>query len=326
MKKAFITGATGFLGLNLIEELSRQDWEIHALHLPGEDLGQLLRFQVQAIAGDILDPGSIKKALPKDVDAVFHLAGDTSTWSKNNARQWKINVDGTINVLNAAVAQNAGRFIYTSSISAFGFHNGPMSEATISTAKESGVNYHLSKFIAEQEIRKKANLIRSVILNPCNVIGPYDRVNWAQTIKAVHQDRVPGYPPGTGTFAHVRDIAAAHIAAAEHENPEIQYVLGGTPAAFEQVFAVIEKILGMPHSGKLISKNKLKAFTYLLQIKSWFDGKEPLITLEKYKRLVGTQLCHDQLAVHDLGLQKAPLEEMFTDSYHWLRQENLLND
>ena len=326
MKKAFVTGSTGFLGLNLIAELSQKEWDIHALHLPGEDLRCLSKFPVQAVAGNILDPASLSRACPKNVDVVFHLAGDTSTWSKNNVRQRRINIDGTKNVLKAAIEHNAGRFIYTSSISAFGFHDTPISEKTISTARQSGVNYHLTKFLAEQEIRKKAEKIRSVILNPCNVIGPYDRVNWAQTIKAVHQNRLPGYPPGIGTFAHVRDIIRAHIAAAEIDQPLGQYVLGGTAARFEEIFAVIENLFGRPHSGRVISKNKLQTAMYLFRVKSWFDRKEPLITREKYLRLVGTQLCDDRLAIRDLGLKKTSLEEMFSDSHCWLLKENLLNE
>ena len=311
--------------MNLIGELSQKDWEIHALHLPDEDLRYLSRFPVRAVPGNILDTGSLLAAMPEKVDAVFHLAGDTSTWSKHNQRQRIINVDGTTNTLNAAIEKQAGRFIYTSSISAFGFHNDPVSETTISTAGQSGVNYHMTKYAAEQDIRKKSGEIQAVILNPCNVIGPYDQKNWAQTIKAVYQDSLPGYPPGLGTFAHVRDIVRAHIAAAEVESPLGQYVLGGTPARFTEVFHTIENILGRKHSTKVISKSKLQAAMYLLKLKSWFDHQEPLITEEKYKRLVGTQLCDDRLAQRDLALKKTSLEEMFTDSYQWLLQENLLN-
>ena len=325
MKKAFVTGSTGFLGLNLIEELARRDWEIHALHLPNEDLSYLSRFPVQTVSGDILDVDSLPRVMPGNVDAVFHLAGDTSTWSKNNQRQRRINVDGTVNALNAAIKQKAGRFIYTSSISAFGFHDGPMSEATVSTAMQSGVNYHMTKYMAEQEIKKHAHEIRTVILNPCNVIGPYDQKNWAQTIKTVYQNRLPGYPPGLGTFAHVRDVVCAHIQAAEIDNPQGQYVIGGTPARFEEIFNTIETILGREHSGKVISKTKLWTAMNLFKIKSWLDGKEPLITQEKYKRLIGTQLCDDRAAIRDLGLKRSSLQQMFTDSYEWLLQENLLN-
>ncbi len=325
MKKAFITGATGFLGLNLVEQLQDKGWEIHVMHLPGEDLSYLSRFKVRTCQGNILNPMALQAAIPKGVDAVFHMAGDTSTWSKNNARQMEINVGGTVNVLRAAMSAGTKRFVYTSSISAFGFHDKAISEATPSRAKESKITYHISKHISEQEVRKISSGIQTVILNPCNVIGPYDQKNWAQTILTVYQGSLPGYPPGLGTFAHVRDVVSAHIAAAEIDNPLGQYVIGGTPTQFEKVFAVIESILGRPHDGKVISKGKLALATQLFKIKSWFDHKEPLVTREKYMRLVGTQLCDDRLAIRDLGLKHAPLEEMFNDSYQWLLRENLLH-
>ena len=123
----------------------------------------------------------------------------------------------------------------------------------------------------------------------------------------------------------MRDVVCAHIAAAEIENPQGQYVIGGTPARFEEIFNTIETILGREHSGKVISKSKLWIATNLFRFKSWIDKKEPLITQEKYKRLIGTQLCDDQAALRDLGLKRSSLQQMFTDSYEWLLQENLLN-
>jgi len=78
MKEAFVTGSTGFLGLNLIERLQRNNWEITALHLPGEDLKYLSRYNVKAVPGNILDIQSLQNAIPKNVDAIFHMAGDKS--------------------------------------------------------------------------------------------------------------------------------------------------------------------------------------------------------------------------------------------------------
>jgi dihydroflavonol-4-reductase len=326
MKKAFITGAAGFVGLNLIEELSKDDWEIFALYLPGEDISHLSQFTVQAIAGDILNMDSLLPAIPEKVDVVFHLAGDTSTWSKNNDRQYRVNVEGTAKMLDAAIEKKAGRFIYTSSISAFGFHDGPVSEETVSTALQSGVNYHKTKFLAEQEVKKRSGRLRTVILNPCNVIGPYDRINWAQTIQAVYRDRLSGFPPGTGTFAHVKDIVRAHIQAAEKEGLRNQYVLGGTQATFREAFDTIAELLNKKRLDKALSKSTLRAATYFFALKSLIDKKEPLITLEKYKRLVGRQIIDDRRAVKDLDLKKSPLKKMFADSYAWLVQENLLKE
>jgi len=329
MKRAFITGAAGFVGLNLIEELNKENdkWDITALYLPGEDIRRLSEFtNVRTIEGNFLDKVSLLKAINDKVDVVFHLAGDTSTWSKNNARQYRINVEGTINMLDAALEKNAGRFIYTSSISAFGFHDGPVSEETVSTAMQSGVNYHKTKYLAEQEVTKRSGKFKTVILNPCNVIGPYDRVNWAQTIKSVYNGKVSGYPPGIGTFAHVKDIARAHIEAGKREGLGSQYVLGGTQATFKEAFDTIAMVLNKKPLDKALSKSVLRVATFIFKLKSLIDKKEPMLSMEKYKRIVGKQIIDDRKAVKDLDLKRTSLRKMIVDSYQWLLQENLLKE
>lgn len=329
MITAFVTGAAGFIGLNLIEELSREkeEWKIAALYLPGEDIRRLSPFaNVRTIEGNILDRDSLWKAIPEKVDVVFHLAGDTSTWSRNNDRQFRINVEGTVHMLDAAVKKKAERFIYTSSISAFGFHDGPVSEETVSTAIKSGVNYHRTKFWAEQEVHKRSGKLKTVILNPCNVIGPYDRVNWAQTIRGIYNGKIDGYPPGIGTFAHVRDIARAHVQAGIREGLERQYVLGGTQATFKEAFDTIASVLNKKPLDKALSKPMLRAAVFIFQLKSWIDKKEPALSLEKYKRIVGRQIIDDRRAIRDLDHRKTPLKKMFEDSYNWLLQENLLKE
>ncbi len=317
------------MGLNLIEELNKENgkWDIIALYLPGEDIRRLSEFtNVHPIEGNILNKDSLLKAINDEVDVVFHLAGDTSTWSKNNARQYRINVEGTVNMLDAAVEKKAGRFIYTSSISAFGFHDGSVSEETVSTAMQSGVNYHKTKFLAEQEVNKRSGKFKTVILNPCNVIGPYDRVNWAQTIKSVYNGKVSGYPPGIGTFAHVKDIARAHVEAGIREGLESQYVLGGTQATFKEAFDTIAMVLNKKPLDKALSKSALRAATFIFKLKSLIDKKEPMLSMEKYKRIVGKQIIDDRKAVKDLDLKRTSLKKMIEDSYQWLLRENLLKE
>lgn len=329
MKRAFISGAAGFLGLNLIEELNKEKegWDITALYLPGEDIRRLSEFtNVHTIEGNILNKNSLLNAIPDRVDVVFHLAGDTSTWSKNNSRQYRINVEGTINMLDVAVEKNAGRFIYTSSISSFGFHEGPVSEETVSKAMQSGVNYHKTKYLAEQEVNKRSGKLKTVILNPCNVIGPYDRVNWAQTIKSAYNDKLTGYPPGIGTFAHVKDIARAHVQAGIREGLGSQYVLGGTQATFKEAFDTIAIVLNKKPLDKPLSKSTLRVATFIFKLKSLIDKKEPTLSMDKYKRIVGEQIIDDRKAVKALDHKRTPLKQMFEDSYQWLLQENLLNE
>ncbi len=326
MKKAFVTGSTGFLGLNLIGELSAAGWEIYALHLPGEDLRQLQRFGVIPGEGNILEYESLLHTIPEKVDAVFHLAGDTSTWNRNNARQYLINVTGTSRVVAAAIERKARRFVHTSSISAYGYHPGvPISEETKSNAAERGANYHITKYLAEEEVRKGVRSgLQAVILNPCNVLGPHDRVNWSQIIRAVYNDRLSAIPPGSGTFAHVRDVARAHIAAAEKGVPGSNYCLGGVHASFREVIQEIQRMLGKEVTEEVLPPWKLKLVTYAVMAAALISRREPSMTPAKYMRLVGDLRCDDRRAVRDLGFSTTSLRAMLADSLAWLREENLL--
>ena len=325
MKKAFVTGSTGFLGLNLIERLQRNNWEITALHLPGDDLKYLSQFNVKAVPGNILDIQSLQNAIPKNLNAIFHLAGDTSMWNKNDERQYKINVLGTANMCMAAMEKDAERFIHTSSSSAFGYHAQRLTESTPSNALNCKMNYNKTKYLAEQEVKKavKSGLF-AVLINPCNIIGPYDPGNWAQLIQNTCKNKLPGYPPGIGTFSHVKDIADAHISAVDNGKKGENYLLGGVEANFKDVILEIMKITGVSIPLKEISASKLKMAMYFSQIKSFFDRQEPLLTYPKYMRLVGKLTCDDAKAARELGFKTTSISEMLADCYQWLKQEQLV--
>ncbi len=325
MKKAFITGATGFIGLNLIELLLQDQWEVTALHLPGEDLTYLSRYQVSLAPGNILDYPSLQAALSEDHDVVFHLAGDTTTWKKHADRQFDINVNGTINMCKAAHEKKVSRFVLTSSSSAYGIHKERLSESIVSNALETGISYHKTKYLSEVELKKFVdNGLDAVIVNPCNLIGPYDVRNWSQLIINVCKGKMPGYPPGGGTFAHVRDIAKAHMAAAEKGKTGENYLLGGIEAPFKAVIDDILRITGSPLSLKPISKTKLRLAMGLSSVQAAFSGKEPLLTYPKYRRLVETLRCDSSKAKQALGFSTTPIPVMITDCYQWLKAENFV--
>ena len=325
MKQAFVTGSTGFLGLNLIEVLVSEGWDVVALHLPGEDLTYLSRFDVKPVAGDILDYRGLVNVTPKDSDAVFHLAGDTTTWPRLAERQYNVNVAGTANVCRAAMERAAGRLIVTSSSSAYGCHAERFSELTPSNALTCGINYHKTKYLAEQEVKRAVKEgLDAVIINPCNIIGPYDTANWSQLIINVARNTLPGVPPGVGTFAHVRDVARAHVTAYDAGRTGENYLLGGVEASFKEVISEIISVTGVDLPLKDISRFKLKIALYISSLKALFDGKEPLLTYPKYERLVGRLSCDNSKAVRELGFSTTSIGTMVSDCYEWLTQEGLV--
>lgn len=117
--RAFVTGSTGFVGINLIRELTASGWEVTALHRRGADLRYLRELPVSLVTGDVTDAASLRSAMPREVDAVFHVAGDTTLWRRQRQRQTEVNVGGTRNVAAVALEREARRLVHTSSIAAF---------------------------------------------------------------------------------------------------------------------------------------------------------------------------------------------------------------
>ena len=217
-RHAFVTGATGFLGRNLIEELVREDWDITALCLPTDKTEWLNPLGATIAIGNITDRESLVAAMPDSPDAVFHAAANTSTWSRNDEQQSRDNVFGTELMLDVAIQKATKRFIYTSSISAFGYQPGVcIDESTPSNAMTCGINYGKSKYLAEKLVRKAVQRgLFTVILNPVNMLGPYDVNNWTrQLIRPVIEEKLRVVPPGKAMWCYVKDAVDAHIAAVD---------------------------------------------------------------------------------------------------------------
>jgi nucleoside-diphosphate-sugar epimerase len=209
-KTAFVTGATGFVGINLVSALRDAGWNVTALHRKTSNTRYLAPLGAALVVGDITDRASLERGMPENVDAVFHVAASLSLEGRGDAQQTRINVEGTRNVVEVALAKNAKRFIHTSSMAAYGLQDGDVDETTRSTALDTPINYFRTKRLAEEEVdRGIANGLDAVIVNPSNIVGPYDTQSWARMFKLVHTGTLPGVGPGSGSFCHVREVVGA---------------------------------------------------------------------------------------------------------------------
>ncbi len=234
-----------------------------------------------------------------------------------------------MNVVDVALQKSARRLIYTSSISAYGYQPGRrIDESTPSNALKHGDNYGKTKFLAEQRIRQAASQrhLSAVILNPVNILGPYDRNNWSrQLILPISQGNLRVVPPGAATWAYVEDIVAAHIAAVDKGRSGENYILGGVQASFKTVVNEIEDILGQPPSPRVTPKAVLRVGLWGATAKSIIDGRQPTLTPPQYRRAVGDLLCSDAKARRDLEYRGTDLHTMLAATIGWLRHEHLLD-
>ena len=322
---AFVTGSTGFLGLNLIQQLTEAGWDVTALHRASSNLAYLQRFPVTSVVGEIEDLDSLDKAMPDGVDAVFHVAGDVSFWSAHRARQWKTNVDGTHTMVETARRKGVKRFIHTSSIAVYGPQSGVIDETAPHLGKSSRAGYLQTKALAEEEVRKGiASGLDAVILNPANIVGPYDLTNWSRLFRLIAEDKLPGIPPGRAPFCHVAEVAKAHIAAYEKGRTGENYILAGTDATYLEAFAVAGQLIGHAVPKKPIPALVLQMFGRVSDWGSRFTHKEPDMTPELAALLSSTLLCKSDKAVRELDYQTVPLQTMFEDCYRWMVAEGMM--
>ncbi|MDQ2798649.1 MAG: SDR family oxidoreductase [Armatimonadota bacterium] len=321
---AFVTGSTDFLGLNLIQQLTEQGWQVTALHRPASNLTYLKRFPVTFALGEIEDAVSLEQAMPEGLDAVFHVAGNVSFWSGHRARQMQTNVEGTRNMVATARRKGAKRFIHTSSIAVYGVQPGPFDETAPHLGKSSWIGYLSSKALAEDEVRAGiASGLDAVLLNPANIVGPYDLGNWSRLFRLVAEAKLPGIPPGRAPFCHVAEVAKAHVTAFERGRTGENYILAGTDATYAEAFAVVGRLLNHPVPDKPIPAFALKIAGRLSEWGSWFTHRELDMTPEMAQLLSSVILCRSDKAERELGYRAVPLQTMFEDCYRWLLAEGL---
>ena len=326
--KVFITGATGFLGTNLVLQLMELGAEITAIKRATSNLEAFIDMSITWCEGDVLDKQSLMEACPEKVDVIFHMAADTNMWSKNNDKQTQINLKGTSNMIEVALAKKAKRFIHTSSIAAFGIHHTTVTEETPQLGGECFANYYQTKFQSEQLVKQavKEKGLDAVILNPCHLVGAWDYHNWSQMLTMVAENRLPGVPPGYGSFCHIKEIAKAHIAAFEKGCTGENYILSGADASFLEFVTAIGKMLNKKVPKKAMPYWLLKIVGNVSVFFARFTDKEPDMTPEKVLIVSEVLKVSSIKAQQELGYSvDIPLEVMLNDCYQWMKQREMID-
>jgi dihydroflavonol-4-reductase len=325
MPRAFVTGGTGFLGVNLIEQLVAQGWQVTALRRPTSDLSEITRFPVDLVEGDVTDPGSLRRAMPQAVDAVFHLAADTSVWSRHDHRQTRINADGTRNVVEAALAGGARRFMHTSTWNVYGLEQGEIRESSPQLGASSWINYNRTKFLAEEEVREGIRRgLDAVIINPAHILGRCDRRGWARLIIAAHERWLPGVPSGAGTFCHAAAVARAQIAAVARGRTGQNYLMSGADASFVELFRVINQVTGAKVPLRPLPPVLFRLAARVDAALGAITGREPEATPEGVAIATARARVASDLAERKLGYRPSALHTMVEDSWTWLRRAGLV--
>ncbi len=321
---AFVTGATGFLGLHLCQQLLDNNWRVYALCRDTTRM-TIKHKHLVIIEGDILAPQTIKKQMPEKLDALFHTAASTNTWFKNNKKQTTTNLTGTENMVNLAKDIRVKRFIHISSVVVYGIHTTlkNITEDMPKVGKDSWINYVKTKTLSEELVLESVNL-DTVIINPTHIIGPGDKHNWARLIKMIAQQKLPSIPNGAGSFVDVRDVATGIIQAYHYGKTGENYLLGGTDMTFKQFIHKVADKLDVKATNTQLPNFLLMALAHIKNTISRINNKKPNITPESVTLISDLYACDSAKAKVELNYQNRDFNKTLIDTLDFLNKENLI--
>jgi dihydroflavonol-4-reductase len=322
MTTVFLTGASGFLGGHLLRELRATGCKVKALSRRAESDATIAALGGDPVRGELADTPSLQEVLA-GCEAVFHTAADTSMWRPRAAAQTATNVQGTQHLLRAAEAAGVKAFVHTSSVSAFShLVRGTIDESVPQLGGQSWINYERSKYLGEQAVRQSR--VPWIVFNPAHILGPGDRHNWARLILLVDREQLPGIPPGAGSFADVREVAKAHVAAWEKQRFSEAYVLGGEHAGFVELVHRIGAAQGRRTPRTATPAWALKTYARALDVWSRVTRSEPAVTPEGAAVTCHSLRVDSAKARQELEYVETPLEQLLDDTLAWMRLHGLI--
>jgi dihydroflavonol-4-reductase len=327
--KVLVTGATGFIGGNLARELWRRGHTVRALVRPGSNLLTIEDTGVERVTGDILDRASVERAASR-CEAVFHCAAAYTFWSQDPQTVRRTNVEGTVNVLEAARKAGVSRVVYTSTVSTIGFAgDGLADERTPLSPQFLHGHYKQSKYDAEQEVLKLAEEgMDVVVVNPTAPVGPWD-VKPTPTGRIVLdflRRRIPAYL-GTGlNLVDVADVSAGHILALEKGRVGERYILGNRNVTLKEMFVMLSRITGLPAPRVRLPYWLVVGAGYAEQaVSGRLLGREPAIPVEGVLASKKPAWVSCQRAVNELGLPQSPVERALEEAAEWFADHGYLD-
>ena len=316
-----VTGATGHIGNVLVRELLARGEPVRALVLPGEPCDSLDGLPIEMVVADILKPETLERWM-KGVHTVYHLAGIISIMPGDEELMYRVNVEGTLNVVQAAVKAKVKRMVHTASVHALcrREHGETTDESSSLSLKSDAGAYDRTKAEGAQVVLEAAGKgLDAVVVCPSGVIGPHDYrgSEMGALIKTFADSRVNLIVNGAYDFVDVRDVAKGMILAAKKGRRGEIYILSGRRVSLRR----LSKMSGQAVSKRSLAvaipmKLALFASRYLQHLYRWFK-RTPKFTPYSLKTVVeNSHFCRAK-AETELGYRARPLEETIGDYLSW---------
>lgn len=320
--KICITGGNGFLASNIVRELLNRNHEVVAFVRTGDSISTINNLEIEIKFGDILDYNSVLQAI-EGCDAVIHSAAITSLYPYRCANQKKVNIDGTLNVMNAALEKKIKRVVHIGTANSFGYgtKDNPGNEDFPYAYGRFKLDYTDTKYEAQLKVLELVHSkgLPAVIVNPTFMFGPYcSKMGSAQLLVAIKERKTPCYTNGGRNFVYVKDVAVAVANALTMGNPGSCYIAGNENATYREIFGRMAKIAGVPPPMIRVPGSLAILYGSIISFAGKLFGFEPLITYRTAQLSTIYNYYSSERAIKDLKLPQTPVDQAMHEAYDWL--------
>ncbi|MBZ5663621.1 MAG: NAD-dependent epimerase/dehydratase family protein [Acidobacteriia bacterium] len=324
--KAFVTGATGFLGSHVARVLAEQGAQLRLLVRPTSDLRNIDDLDADRVPGDLRDAASIEKAL-SGCDVVFHVAADYRLWVRDPGEMYRSNVEGTRALLEAARRQGVRRVVYTSSVATMGFTSngsGTVADERSPVSLDDMIgHYKRSKFMAEQVAVDAAKSgVDVVVVNPTTPIGERDikPTPTGRIVVDFLKRKFPAYVETGLNLVDATECARGHVQALEKGKSGERYILGGENLTLKQILDRLAAITGL--KSPTVKLPYVFAFATGVvdeMVTGRLLGREPRATIDAVRMGRKMMFVSSAKAERELGWRTVPVDGALRRSVDWFR-------
>jgi dihydroflavonol-4-reductase len=326
--KAFVTGASGFLGSAVVRAALGEGLEVRALVRATSPRKNVAGLDIEIVEGDVCDPSAMREAL-RGVRYLFHVAADYRLWTPDSKAMFRTNVLGTKTVMDAAVRGGVERIVYTSSVATLRPpRRNDVSDETQQLSESEAIGpYKRSKVAAEREIERMAlEGLPVVIVHPSTPIGPRDirPTPTGRVILEAARGRMPAFIDTGLNLVGVDDVAAGHLLALRSGRVGGRYILGGDNVALREFLAQIACRTGRAPPRLRLPRWPLYPLAMGAEAIAQITRSEPFLTLDGLKMSRRHMFFSSAKAVRELGYAPRPYLDGLEGALTWFREARYL--
>ncbi len=327
--RILVTGASGFIGGHIAKKLLKRGYDVSVLIRESSSTANILGFPYKVHYGDLRDKQAVRSALA-GCSGLFHAAAMYGFWARDPQDFYRVNVEGTRDIIEIAREEGVKKIVYTSSESALICGNGNNGDFELAGISDVYGDYKKSKLLAEIEVRKMASAgYPVVIINPTTPIGSADIVPTptGRIVLDMLNGNMPAYVNTGLNVIDVEDVAEGHILAYEKAEPGERFVLGNTDLTLRQILEIISGIAGIKAPGVRIPLGFAITLAYADEfISGRLLKKHPRIPLAAVRTAYKKKFFDCSADTGKLGLKLTPVEKAFEKSINWFAENGYVKN